>query len=115
MDWFTRGFSLQQMALLLMQKHLPSPQVLSLQPISIVIRLKDYDSKTFIHELILNTLQNRYGVNISQPIFYELQRLRKFIFLFDGFDEMDARANPETISANLRELDKISDIKENKF
>jgi predicted NACHT family NTPase len=65
--------------------------------------------------LILNTLQNRYGVHITQSTFYELQRLGKFIFLFDGFDEMDARANPETISSNLRELNKILDIKENKF
>jgi len=83
--------------------------------IPVVISLKDYDSKIFIHELILNILQNRYGVSITKSTFYELQRLGKFIFLFDGFDEMDARANPETISANLRELDKISDIKENKF
>jgi|GEM_PF-391725 len=83
--------------------------------IPVIISLKDYDSKLFIHELILNILQNRYGVNITQSTFYALQRLGKFIFLFDGFDEMDARANQETISANLRELAKISDIKENKF
>jgi RNA polymerase sigma factor (sigma-70 family) len=83
--------------------------------IPVIISLKDYDSKIFIHELILNILQNRYGVPITKSIFYVLQRQGKFIFLFDGFDEMDTRASHETISANLRELDKISDIKENKF
>lgn len=83
--------------------------------IPVIISLKDFNSKIFIDELILNTLQNRYGININKSIFSELQRLGKFIFLFDGFDEMDGSASPETISSNFKQLDKISEIKENKL
>lgn len=83
--------------------------------IPVIVSLKDYDSKFHIQDLVLNTLQYRYGVDITVPKYQSLQRMGKFIFLFDGFDEMDARANPETIRENLRELNKISELKENKF
>jgi RNA polymerase sigma factor (sigma-70 family) len=83
--------------------------------IPVIINLKDYDSKFHIQELILKTLQFNYGVDINVPKSQTLQRMGKFIFLFDGFDEMDAKANPDTIRDNLRELNKIAEIKENKF
>ena len=83
--------------------------------IPIIISLKDYDSKFHIQHLILNTLQIQYGINITLPVIHALQRIGKFFFLFDGFDEMDAKANPDTIRENLRELNKITEIKENKF
>jgi len=83
--------------------------------IPVIIGLKDYDSKFHIQDLVLNTLQFRYGVDITVPKYQALQRMGRFIFLFDGFDEMDAKANPDTIRENLRELNKISEIKENKF
>ncbi|MBN9381997.1 MAG: sigma-70 family RNA polymerase sigma factor [Chitinophagaceae bacterium] len=83
--------------------------------IPIIISLKDYDARFDIQTLILNTLLTTYGVDITPSICLALQRLGRFILIFDGFDEMDARATHSTIRENLRELNKILEIKENKF
>ena len=83
--------------------------------VPILISLKDYDARFDIQTLILNTLLTKYGVNITPAICQALQRIGKFMLLFDGFDEMDAKANPDTIRENLRELNKVSEIKGNKF
>jgi RNA polymerase sigma factor (sigma-70 family) len=83
--------------------------------IPVIISLKGYDSRFHIQQLVLDTLQYRYGVNLTSPVSLALQRIGKFIFLFDGLDEMDAKANLDMVRANLRELRTISEIKENKF
>jgi len=83
--------------------------------IPILINLKDYDSRFDIQHLILNTLQNKYGLNISMPIFQTLQKAGKMLFLLDGFDEMDARAGSEVIKGNLRELNKLSEVASNRM
>jgi len=83
--------------------------------IPIIISLKDYDARFDIQTLILNTLLTNYGVDITLGISLALQRLGRLILIFDGFDEMDARATLNTIRENLRELNKILEIKENKF
>jgi RNA polymerase sigma factor (sigma-70 family) len=83
--------------------------------IPIIVNLSDYDSKLHIQQLILNTLQFRYNINITYTLCQELQRLGRFILLFDGFDEMATRVDPDTIRENLREINKVSEIAENKF
>jgi RNA polymerase sigma factor (sigma-70 family) len=83
--------------------------------IPVIINLSDFDSKLHIQELILNTLQFRYSLNITKPICQELQRIGRFIFLLDGFDEMASRVDIDIIRENLRDINKISEIKENKF
>jgi RNA polymerase sigma factor (sigma-70 family) len=83
--------------------------------IPIVVNLSDYDSKLHIQQLILNTLQFRYNVNITYTLCQELQRLGRFVLLFDGFDEMATRADADTIRDNLREINKVAEITENKF
>src|ERR1043166_1441889 len=83
--------------------------------IPILISLSDFDSKLHIQELILNTLQFRYNLNITRTICQELQRIGRFLLLFDGFDEMASRVDVDTIRENLRDINKVSEIRENKF
>ncbi len=83
--------------------------------IPVLVRLSDYESKLDIQALITNTLQFRYGVRIDLTLCPELQRLGRFILLFDGFDEMATRVDPDVLRDNLRELQKVSRIPENKF
>lgn len=85
------------------------------QRIPIVVNLSDYESKLDIQELVTNTLQFRYNVRIDLTICQELQRLGRFLLLLDGFDEMATRVDPDIIRDNLREIEKISRIPENKF
>jgi RNA polymerase sigma factor (sigma-70 family) len=83
--------------------------------IPVIINLSDFDSKLHIQELILNTLQFRYNLNITHTVCHELQRIGRFLFLFDGFDEMASRVDVDTIRENLHDINKVSEIKENKF
>ena len=83
--------------------------------IPVIVPLSDYETRLDIQELITNTLQFRYGVRIDLTICQELQRLGRFLFLFDGFDEMASRVDRDVVLDNLRELNKVARIKENKF
>jgi hypothetical protein len=83
--------------------------------IPLVVSLSDYDSRLHIQQLILNTLQFRHNINITNTVCQELQRIGRFVLLFDGFDEMASRVDPDTIRENLREINKVSEIAENKF
>jgi hypothetical protein len=83
--------------------------------IPIIINLGDYDRTQDIQEVITSTLQFGHGVRIDSALCQELQRLGKFVLIFDGFDEMAAQVDPDTIRENLREINKISRIPENRF
>jgi RNA polymerase sigma factor (sigma-70 family) len=83
--------------------------------IPVVIPLTDYEANVDIQQLITNALQFRYGLRIDLAICQELQRLGRLILIFDGFDEMAARVDPEIVRENLREINKISRIPENVF
>lgn len=83
--------------------------------IPILISLSDYDSNVDIQQLIINTLQYTYGVRIDTQICQELQRLGRFLFLFDGFDEMAIRVDPDVVRENLREIAKIGRIPSNVY
>ena len=83
--------------------------------IPILVPLSDYEAKLDIQELVTNTLQFRYGVRIDIALCEELQRLSRFILIFDGFDEMASRVDAETIRDNLREVNKVCRVAENKL
>lgn len=83
--------------------------------IPILINLSDYESKLDIQELITNTLQFRHAIRIDLVLCEELQRMGRFILLLDGFDEMATRVDLDVIRDNLREINKISRIAENKL
>ena len=83
--------------------------------IPIVVNLRDFDARLDIQELVTNTLQFRYGVRIDIAVSRELQRLGRFLMLFDGFDEMATRVDPDTVRENLREIQKIAEIPQNQF
>ena len=83
--------------------------------IPVLVNLSDFETKLDIQELITNTLQFRHGVRIDLTLCQELQRLGRFLLLFDGFDEMAVRVDPDVIRENLREIAKVGRIAENKF
>lgn len=83
--------------------------------IPIVVSLSDYETKLDIQQLITNTLQFRYGIRADLSICQELQRLGRFLFIFDGLDEMATRVDPEVVRENLREINKVARIQENVF
>lgn len=83
--------------------------------IPIVVSLSDYETKLDIQQLVTNTLQFRYGVRVDLSICQELQRLGRFLFIFDGLDEMATRVDPEVVRENLREINKLARIQENVF
>ncbi len=83
--------------------------------IPIVVSLSDYETKLDIQQLVTNTLQFRYGVRIDHSVCQELQRLGRFLFNFDGLDEMATRVDPEVVRENLREINKVARIQENLF
>lgn len=83
--------------------------------IPLVIPLSDFESKLDIQELVVNTLQFRYGIRIDIVQCEELQRLGKFALILDGFDEMAARVDPDMIRDNIREINKLARIPENKL
>lgn len=83
--------------------------------IPIVVPLTDYEANVDIQQLITNTLQFRYALRIDLAVCQELQRLGRFLLIFDGFDEMASRVDPEIVRENLREINKISRIPENVF
>lgn len=87
----------------------------STKRIPVLIPLTDYETNLDIQQLITNTLQFRYGLRIDLAVCQELQRLGRFILIFDGFDEMAARVDPEIVRENLREINKITRISENVF
>jgi len=83
--------------------------------IPIVVSLSDYETKLDIQQLVTNTLQFRYGVRVDLSICQELQRLGRFLFIFDGLDEMATRVDAEVVRENLREINKVARIQENVF
>lgn len=83
--------------------------------VPVVVTLSDYDANLDIQQLVLNTLQFTYGMRIDAAICLELQRLGRFLFLLDGFDEMAKRVDADVVRENLRELEKLARIPENKF
>ena len=83
--------------------------------IPIVIQLKDYESRLDIQELITNTFQFRYAVRLDIKLCEQLQKLGRLLILLDGFDEMSTRVDPEIVQDNIRELNKLARIPENKF
>lgn len=83
--------------------------------IPVVVSLSDYEGKLDIQELITSTLQFTYGLQISLTVCLELQRHGRFLFIFDGFDEMATRADSEVVRDNLRQINKVAKIQENLF
>lgn len=82
--------------------------------IPVMVPLGQYDKGTGIHASIAYILQQQ-GVDINPQLCTELQRMGRFVFLFDGFDEMTLYPDKFAIQQNLRELEKVAQIGANKL
>ena len=84
-------------------------------PIPIFVSLRNYDCNFDIHTLVRNCLQQDYGFSLTPAAWQVLWGLGKFIFLFDGLEEMTTKGDQATIRNNLGELDKVLETPGNKL
>jgi hypothetical protein len=74
------------------------------------VDLREYKSSLQIEELIIRTLNKKYGLTITLQGFTFLQRLGFLMFILDGFDEMADRVDTATVNQNLRELMSLTSV-----
>ena len=72
-----------------------------------LLNLRHFRSDIDIQNSLCNYLQAFLGNQLNMPLFMELQRMGRFIFLLDGLDEMATRVDRVVINENLRELDRL--------
>ncbi|WP_128434298.1 NACHT domain-containing protein [Streptomyces cyaneus] len=75
--------------------------------IPLLIPLRDYAKQTSVEALLSEFFFNKHKINLrSYDVFRVLNRMRRLLLIFDGFDEMAARVDHNTVVANFWELAK---------
>ncbi|MET8503433.1 pentapeptide repeat-containing protein [Streptomyces sp. NPDC004787] len=73
--------------------------------IPLLIPLRDYAKQTTVQGLLSEFFFNKHKINLrSYDVFRVLNRMGRLLLIFDGFDEMAARADRHTVIANFWEL-----------
>ncbi|WP_189938969.1 NACHT domain-containing protein [Streptomyces sulfonofaciens] len=73
--------------------------------IPLVIPLRDYAKQTSVQALLSDFFFNKHKINLrSYDVFRVLNRMGRLLLVFDGFDEMAARTDRNTVVANFWEL-----------
>lgn len=75
--------------------------------IPILVSLRDCRAGLDIYQIVTNELQRLPGVAIDLQLCLELQRMGRFHFILDGFDEMASKVDRVVINENLREIDRL--------
>ncbi|NEQ47794.1 MAG: NACHT domain-containing protein [Leptolyngbya sp. SIOISBB] len=74
----------------------------------IVIPLRDYSKVMSVEALFSEFFFRTHEISLpSYSAFEQLNRMGKLLLIFDGFDEMAARVNPEVMINNFWELAKV--------
>lgn len=79
----------------------------SISRLPVLISLANCRSGLDIHQIVTNELQRLPGVVIDLQLCMELQRMGRFVFILDGFDEMASKVDRVVINENLREIDRL--------
>ncbi|MEV7415237.1 pentapeptide repeat-containing protein [Streptomyces sp. NPDC089919] len=75
--------------------------------IPLLIPLRDYAKQTTVEGLLSEFFFNKHRINLrNYDVFRVLNRMGRLLLIFDGFDEMAARADRNTVVANFWELAK---------
>lgn len=73
--------------------------------IPLLIPLRDYAKQTTVQGLLSEFFFNKHKIDLrSYDVFRVLNRMGRLLLVFDGFDEMAARADRNTVVANFWEL-----------
>ncbi|WP_371680528.1 NACHT domain-containing NTPase [Streptomyces sp. NBC_01276] len=73
--------------------------------IPLLIPLRDYAKQTTVQGLLSEFFFNKHKIDLrSYDVFRVLNRMGRLLLIFDGFDEMAARADRNTVVANFWEL-----------
>jgi len=83
--------------------------------IPIFISLKEYKTSLKIQETIIQTLANRFGLQIGVEALANMQRTGQLLFILDGFDEMAEKVDRVTVNENLREILTLAEITHNRL
>ncbi|QDK77761.1 sigma-70 family RNA polymerase sigma factor [Spirosoma sp. KCTC 42546] len=75
--------------------------------IPIYFNLKDFYSGFDIHQTLTNFLQKQPNLDIDLKLFLELQRMGRFVFILDGFDEMATKVDRTVVAENLNEINRL--------
>jgi len=95
---------LENFAYRLLQEFLESPET---RPFPVFGRLKHYKSGEDIQDYVLRVINYDYLIDINKSTSLQLQKSGNIIFLLDGFDEMSARIDGQTLRANVHSLEKL--------
>ncbi|MFJ5529098.1 NACHT domain-containing protein [Streptomyces sp. NPDC093261] len=78
--------------------------------IPLVIPLRDYAKQTSVSALLSEFFFNKHPIGIRDyEVFSVLNRMGRFLLIFDGFDEMASRTDRNTMVANFWELAKVAE------
>lgn len=76
-------------------------------PIPIFIKLKTHKIGEDIQDFIARTLVQRYNINIDRKTLIKAQMKGKFIFIFDGFDEMLGKVNTASLREGVQQIENL--------
>ncbi|WP_077798650.1 NACHT domain-containing NTPase [Streptomyces sp. JHA26] len=81
------------------QRGVPRPRI------PLLIPLRDYAKQATVQGLLSEFFFNKHKIDLrSYDVFRVLNRMGRLLLIFDGFDEMAARADRNTVIANFWEL-----------
>lgn len=76
--------------------------------IPLIIPLRDYAKQTSVSALLSEFFFHKHQIEIrNYEVFNVLNRMGRFLLIFDGFDEMASRTDRNTMVANFWELAKV--------
>ncbi|MFB7776757.1 NACHT domain-containing protein [Streptomyces bauhiniae] len=76
--------------------------------IPLVIPLRDYAKQTSVSALLSEFFFHKHRIEIrNYDVFNVLNRMGRFLLIFDGFDEMASRTDRNTMVANFWELARV--------
>ncbi|MEO1791608.1 MAG: NACHT domain-containing protein [Cyanobacteria bacterium J06629_19] len=75
--------------------------------VPIVVSLRDYAKAVTVRSLFSEFFFDKHEMLRSYSVFEKLNRMGKLLLIFDGFDEMAARVNRQSMIDNFWELAKV--------
>jgi WD40 repeat protein len=82
-------------------KGMPRPRL------PLVIRLRDYAKSLDVRNVMAGFFFNQHDIRLNHAVFDRLNQMGKLLLIFDGFDEMANKVDPQKMGENFRELVKV--------
>jgi predicted NACHT family NTPase len=82
-------------------KGMPRPRL------PLVIPLRDYAKALDVENVFAGFFYTRHNIRLNSEVFDRLNQMGKLLLIFDGFDEMADKVNPQKIADNFWELAKV--------